>query len=43
MGNGNDDETIVVDPENYLKRKLDDTAGLVPIVDVDEPFGGIHD
>ncbi|WP_145285808.1 hypothetical protein [Rosistilla oblonga] len=43
VGNGNDDDTIVVDPKNYLKRKLDDTAGLVPIVDVDEPFGGIHD
>jgi hypothetical protein len=39
MGNCNDNDTIAFDPKIYLKRKLDVTAGLVPIINADEPFG----
>ncbi|KLU01403.1 hypothetical protein RISK_006559 [Rhodopirellula islandica] len=43
MGNCNDNDTIIVNAKNYLKRKLDDTTGLVPIVNAEEPFGIVHD
>tara|TARA_R110002073_G_scaffold217908_1_gene378187 strand:+ start:830 stop:961 length:132 start_codon:yes stop_codon:yes gene_type:complete len=43
MGNCNDNDTIAVDPKNYLKWKIDDTAGLVPIINADEPLEIVHD